>query len=81
MSWSGWFRRITCCGRWTGRWTSASSTICVRRCTVRTTGLAIDPEVLFRMLLAGDLYGIKSKRRLEEEINSNIAYKWFCGLD
>ena len=42
---------------------------------------AIDPEVLFRMLLAGDLYEIKSKRRLEEEINSNIAYKWFCGLD
>ena len=33
------------------------------------------------MLLAGDLYEIKSKRRLEEEINSNIAYKWFCGLD
>ena len=53
----------------------------MRRCTVRTTGLAIDPEVLFRMLLAGDLYGIKSEARLEEEINSNIAYKWFCGLD
>ena len=42
---------------------------------------AIDPEILFRMLLVGYLYGIKSEARLEEEINYNIAYKWFCGLD
>ncbi len=41
---------------------------------------AIDPEILFRMLLVGYLYGIKSEARLEEEINYNIAYKWFCGL-
>ena len=42
---------------------------------------AIDPEILFRMLLVGYLYGIKSEVRLEEEVNYNIAYKWFCGLD
>ena len=42
---------------------------------------AIEPEVLFRMLFVGYLYGIRSERRLEEEINYNIAYKWFCGLD
>ena len=42
---------------------------------------AIDPEMLFRMLLVGYLYGIKSEARLEEAINYNIAYKWFCGLD
>lgn len=41
---------------------------------------AIDPELLFRMLFIGYLYGIKSERRLEEEINYNMAYKWFCGL-
>lgn len=41
---------------------------------------AIDPEVLFRMLFVGYLYGIRSERRLEEEINYNLAYKWFCGL-
>ena len=40
----------------------------------------IDPEVLFRMLLIGCLYGIKSEARLEEEVNFNLAYKWFCGL-
>ena len=42
---------------------------------------AIDPEVLFRMLFVGYLYGIKSERRLEEEVNYNMAYKWFCGLE
>lgn len=41
---------------------------------------AIDPEVLFRMLFVGYLYGIRSERRLEEEVNFNIACKWFCGL-
>ena len=41
---------------------------------------AIEPEVLFRMLIVGYLYGIKSEARLEEEINYNFAYKWFCGL-
>lgn len=41
---------------------------------------AIDPEVLFRMLIVGYLYGIKSEARLEQEINYNMAYKWFCGL-
>ena len=46
-----------------------------------TTGRpAIEPEVLFRMLFVGYLYGIRSERRLEEEINYNMAYKWFCGL-
>ena len=42
---------------------------------------AIDPETLFRMLFVGYLYGIRSERRLEEEVNFNLAYKWFCGLD
>lgn len=41
---------------------------------------AVEPEVLFRMLFVGYLYGIRSERRLEEELNYNFAYKWFCGL-
>ena len=32
------------------------------------------------MLLVGYLYGIRSKRRFEEEVNHNMAYKWFCKL-
>ena len=42
---------------------------------------AIDPEILFRMLFIGYLYGVKSETRLEEEVNYNMAYKWFCGLE
>ncbi len=42
---------------------------------------AIDPETLFRMLFVGYLYGIRSERRLEKEVNFNLAYKWFYGLN
>jgi transposase len=41
---------------------------------------SIDPEVFFRMLLVADLYGIKSDRRLCEEVRYNLAYRWFCRL-
>ena len=37
--------------------------------------------VLIKMLLIGYLYGIKSERRLEEEVSLNLAYRWFCGID
>ena len=33
------------------------------------------------MLLIGYLYGIKSERRLVEEISLNLAYRWFCDID
>jgi transposase len=36
--------------------------------------------MLFKMLLIGYLYGIRSERRLIEEIRVNIAYRWFVGL-
>lgn len=42
---------------------------------------AIEPEVLFRMLFIGYLYGIRSERRLVEEIKVNVAYRWFLGYD
>lgn len=34
-----------------------------------------DPVCMFKMLLVGYLYGIKSERRLVEEIQLNIAYR------
>ena len=40
----------------------------------------IDPVMLLKMLLIGYLYGIRSERRLIEEIRVNIAYRWFVGL-
>ena len=33
------------------------------------------------MLLIGYLYGIKSERRLEEEVSLNLAYRCFRGMD
>lgn len=44
---------------------------------------SIDPELLVRMLLVGYCYGIRSERRLCEEMHVNLAYRWFCrlGLD
>lgn len=41
---------------------------------------SIDPVVLFKMILIGYLYGIRSERQLELEIKTNIAYRWFLGL-
>ncbi len=32
------------------------------------------------MLLIGYCYGIRSERRLYEEVNMNLAYRWFCRL-
>ncbi|RNB78500.1 IS1182 family transposase [Brevibacillus fluminis] len=41
---------------------------------------AIDPLVLFKMIFLGYFYGIRSERRLEQEIQTNVAYRWFLGL-
>lgn len=42
---------------------------------------SVDPVSMFKMLLIGYLYGIKSERRLAEEVQLNIAYRWFCGFE
>jgi transposase len=44
---------------------------------------SIDPELLIRMLVIGYCFGIRSERRLCEEVHLNLAYRWFCrlGLD
>jgi transposase len=41
----------------------------------------IDPVVLIKYLLIGFLYGILSERRIEAEIQVNMAYRWFLGLN
>ena len=35
------------------------------------------------MLIVGYCFGIRSERRLCEEVHLNLAYRWFCrlGLD
>src|ERR1700722_3675051 len=41
---------------------------------------SIDPELMIRMLLEGYCYGIRSERRLCDEVHLNLAYRWFCRL-
>jgi len=44
---------------------------------------SVDPELIIRMLLVGYCCGIRSERRLCDEVHLNLAYRWFCrlGLD
>lgn len=41
---------------------------------------SIDPKLLIRMLVVGYCFGIRSERRLCEEVHLNLAYRWFCRL-
>jgi transposase len=38
---------------------------------------------MIRMLIVGYCFGIRSERRLCDEVHLNLAYRWFCrlGLD
>jgi len=40
----------------------------------------LDVVLLFKMMLIGYLYGIRSERELERQIRVNVAYRWFLGL-
>src|SRR5206468_11821743 len=42
---------------------------------------SIDPELLIRMLIVGYCFGIRSERKLCEEVRLHLAYRWFCRLD
>jgi transposase len=41
---------------------------------------ALAPVVLFKLLLLGYLYGVRSERQLMREVEVNVAYRWFLGL-
>jgi transposase len=38
---------------------------------------SVDPELMIRMLMVGYCMGIRSERRLCEEVHLNLAYRWF----
>src|SRR6202007_1689844 len=42
---------------------------------------SIDPELMIRMLIVGYCYGIRSERKLCQEVELHLAYRWFCKLD
>ena len=41
----------------------------------------IDPVVLVKYLLVGFLYGIPSERQIEQRIETDVALRWYLGLD
>jgi transposase len=41
---------------------------------------SIDPALMVRMLIVGYCFGVRSERRLCEEVHLNLAYRWFCHL-
>ncbi len=41
---------------------------------------SVDPVLLIRMLIVGYCFGIRSERRLCEEVHLNLGYRWFCQL-
>ena len=42
---------------------------------------SIDPELMVRMLIVGCCYGLRSERKLTQEVELHLAYRWFCRLD
>lgn len=48
---------------------------------IHTGRPSIDPELLIRMLIIGNCHGIRSERRLCEEIADRLTFRRFCRLD
>ena len=47
-----------------------------------TTGRpSVPPEVLLRAMLLGALYTMQSERALVERLDTDLLFRWFCGLD
>jgi len=42
---------------------------------------ALDPTLMFKLLFLGYLYGVRSERQLIREVQVNVAYRWFLGLN
>ena len=42
---------------------------------------SIDPVVLIKLVFLQHLYGIRSMRQAIKEVEVNLAYRWFLGLD
>lgn len=41
----------------------------------------IDPVMIVKYLLVGFLYGIPSERQIEQRIQTDVALRWYLGLD
>ena len=80
-AWSGTSLTITCCGGF-DRFVDLSEVPAHLAPYYSEVGRpSIDPELMIRMLLVGYCFGIRSERRLCEEVHLNLAYRWFCRLE
>ena len=50
-------------------------------CTRTTERPSIPPKQLLRALLLQVLYTVRSERLLMEELNDNLLFRWFVGLN
>jgi len=41
----------------------------------------VPPEVLLKALVLQCLYSVRSERQLVERIDTDLLFRWFCGLD
>jgi transposase len=42
---------------------------------------ALAPTLLFKLLFLDYVYGVRSKRQLIRELQVNVTYRWFLGLN
>src|SRR6186997_674762 len=42
---------------------------------------SVDPELMMRMLIIGYCYGLRSERKMTQEVELHLAYRWFSRLD
>ena len=81
--WRSGSRRLTRCERCARWWTR-----CWPRCRKEFDGLyakvgrpSIPPERLFRALLLQVFYSVRSERLLMEQLDYNLLFRWFVGLE
>ena len=54
---------------------------CFRKLYAKTGRPSIAPEKLLRALLLQVLYSVRSERMLMEQLNYNLLFRWFVGLN
>lgn len=53
----------------------------LRQCYSQIGRPSVPPEVLLKALLLQCLYSIRSERQLVERLDTDLLFRWFCGLD
>lgn len=76
-------RRITPCGPFAKSLTASCCRCprCSARCYSTFGRPSIAPEKLLRALLLQALYSVRSERMLMEQLNYNLLFRWFVGLN